>query len=66
MSTLVGKPWRVIDFVQESRQTGHLHVAGPYGEKICDIFPYAGVGGVGYEAAKIIAHFIVEQRNGAP
>jgi len=55
-------PWKVVDSTSDKK--GYIHIQGPNGEKIADIFPFAGVGGVGVEQARENAAFIVRSRNG--
>lgn len=64
--SLPKKPWRIVDSLNERKGTGYIHIQGPNGEKICDIFPYAGVGGLGLEAARAVAEMIVSARENLP
>lgn len=57
------RPWKVVDAVSETK--GYIRIEGPNGEKIADIFPFAGVGGVGIEAARQNATLIVSLANAA-
>lgn len=59
------KPWKVIDTIGD-RSQGYLAIRGPNGEKIADIFPFAGEGGVGVEQARDNARLIVSLANGDP
>jgi hypothetical protein len=50
-------PWKIIDETSDERH-GYIAIRGPNDEKIADIFPFAGVGGVGVEAARANARLI--------
>ena len=56
---LIFRPWKVIDHSNESRG-GYIEVRGANDESICQLFPLAGKGGVGVEAARRIARAIVD------
>ncbi len=56
-------PWTAIDMGMVRNGGGepsYIHIAGPNGEKICDIFPHAGSNGVGMKAARANAALIVQ------
>ena len=55
------RPWTIEDHADDKR--GYIGIRGPHGEKIADIFPFAGVGGVGIEAARANAALIVASAN---
>ncbi len=54
------RPWKIIDSINEDETKGFIHIAGANGEKVCDIFPFAGVGGIGVIAARKVASIIIE------
>jgi hypothetical protein len=58
------KPWKVVDHA--SARKGYLVIEGPNGEKIAEVFPFAGVGGVGIEEARDNARLIVSLVNDDP
>lgn len=60
MST--SRPWKIIDTIT-AKGGGYLAIRGPNGEKIADIFPFAGEGGVGVETARMNAELIVKLAN---
>ena len=45
-ATTTPRPWTVHEYEQ------YITIRGPNNEKIADIFPHAGVGGVGLEQAR--------------
>lgn len=49
--------WKIFDSADEKK--GYIHIASDDGGAICDIFPFAGVGGVGRDAALVNARKIV-------
>ena len=54
-------PWRSIEVGSKRGTNGdpsYISIVGPNGEKICDIFPHAGVGGVGIDVARANARLI--------
>lgn len=55
-------PWKVVDSTSDKK--GYIRIEGPGGEKIADIFPFAGIGGVGVKQARENAAFIVSAHNG--
>lgn len=55
------RPWKIIDHTNDRK--GYIAIEGPNGEKIADIFPFAGVGGVGAETARMNAALIVTLAN---
>lgn len=57
-------PWTINDYINNEKK-GYIHISGPNGEKIADIFPFAGVGGVGPEAARENARALVAAVNDA-
>ncbi len=63
------RPWAVEEFrSQRPRDEGmlyYLRISGPNGEKIADLFPHAGSGGVGEAQARANAALIVETANRA-
>lgn len=54
-------PWEIVDGTTEKH--GYIAIRGPNGEKICDIFPFAGFDGVGVETARQNAAAIVSLVN---
>lgn len=56
------RPWKVVDCIANDHR-GYLTIQGPNGEKVADIFPFAGVGGVGLEQARMNAALIVSLAN---
>jgi len=56
------RPWKIIDTI--TLKHGYLGIRGPNGEKIADIFPFAGEGGTGIEAARANVALIVSLVNG--
>ncbi len=65
-SDLPHGPWKIADSIDESETKGYIHIAGINGEKICDIFPFAGRNGVGVKTARKIAEIIVKAREELP
>lgn len=59
------KPWKIIDTIGDRGQ-GYLAIRGPNGEKVADMFPFAGENGVGLDAARENARLIVSLVNGDP
>lgn len=50
-------PWKINDFCNDVR--GYIRVVDEHSNTICDIFPFAGVGGVGLDKARENARKIV-------
>ena len=57
-------PWKINDYIDDGKN-GYIHISGPNGERIADIFPFAGVGGVGPETARQNARLMVKTVNEA-
>lgn len=55
------RPWKVVDGCTE--KGGYIAIRGPNDEKIAEIFPFAGVGGVGLKKARANAVLIVTLAN---
>lgn len=64
MTTTV-RPWKVVDTIN-TRGVGYLSIRGPNGEKIADMFPFAGEGGIGVETARANASLICQLANQRP
>jgi hypothetical protein len=54
-------PWRIE--THGSERWGYLSIVDATGNRVCDLFPYAAVGGRGKEATMAIARQIVERAN---
>jgi uncharacterized protein YcgI (DUF1989 family) len=52
------RPWRV-----EAPNKQHLQIVDAAGNPVCDFFPFAGKGGRGWDATRVIADQIVERTN---
>lgn len=55
------RPWTVVDHTDDRK--GYMRIEGPNGQKVCDIFPFVGEGGVGVEEARKNAVLIVTLAN---
>ena len=53
-------PWILMDYTKERPEGGYLRIEGPNGEKIADIFPFAGHNGVGLKVARGNAALIMK------
>lgn len=56
-------PWTDQNSINERKEAGLISILGPNGERICDIFPFARRGGIGADAARAVAEFIMDARN---
>ncbi len=64
-STDAPHPWRIED--HDSERWGYLSIVDATGNRVCDFFPHAGVGGgLGREATLALATKILEWERGMP
>lgn len=68
MSEPTKGPWQAVEtgHVKGLPGPAYISIIGPNGEKICDIFPHAGKGGAGLDAARANARLIVQARSSRP
>ncbi len=65
-SELPPRPWSMVDSINHTERHGYIHIKAADGTKVCDIFPFAGTGGIGVHAARATAKFIIEIRELEP
>lgn len=58
-------PWKIIDRTTSGKtgNAGYIEIRGPRNEAVCTMFPGAGIGGVGIDAARRNAALIVRLVN---
>jgi hypothetical protein len=59
-------PWRIEDCTTERHGgSGYISIVDASGNRICDFFPYAGVGGRGMDMTLALARQIIEWERAA-